>query len=529
MSEMAGTDTGTGAHVYFETAAVVTALLLLGKYFETRAKRRSSGRAPCAARARRPHRAPRVGRGDPGRRSCRSGSGSSCDRARRSRPTAWSSRGRRRSTSRCSPASRCRSRWPPATRCSARPSTRPVGWWWRRRASGSETALAQIARLVAEAQGSKAPVQRLADRISAIFVPVVIRDRARDARGRGCSPGTPADEAFTAAVAVLIIACPCALGLATPTAIMVGTGRGAQLGIVIKGGEVLEATRRVDVAVLDKTGTVTTGRMTLVGTRDRARRRRRGARAVRSRRPRTRPSTRSRGPSSRGCARPAPSVVAPTAFANEPGLGVEAVVDGETVRVGRASFVGTVPAGARRGRGRGRDAGARRRCSPAATVRSRPCTSSPTRRSRRPPPRSRRCTTLGVETVMVTGDRAETARGRRDRGRHRPRGRRGAARGEGRRGRVAPGRGPAGRGGRRRRERRAGARAGRPRHRDRHRHRRRDRGERPHAGVRRPPRRTRRDRARPGRRCARSAATCSGPSPTTWPRSRSPRSGCSTR
>ena len=128
---------------------------------------------------------------------------------------------------------------------------------------GSETALAQIGRLVAEAQGSKAPVQRLADRISIIFVPAVILI-ALGTLAVWLLTGHPADEAFTAAVAVLIIACPCALGLATPTAIMVGTGRGAQLGIVIKGGEVLEATRRVDTAVLDKTGTITTGRMTLV-------------------------------------------------------------------------------------------------------------------------------------------------------------------------------------------------------------------------------------------------------------------------
>ena len=128
---------------------------------------------------------------------------------------------------------------------------------------GSETALAQIARLVAEAQGSRAPVQRLADRISSVFVPIVIVI-AFATLGVWLLAGYPADQAFSAAVAVLIIACPCALGLATPTAIMVGTGRGAQLGIVIKGGEVLEATRRVDVAVLDKTGTITAGRMALV-------------------------------------------------------------------------------------------------------------------------------------------------------------------------------------------------------------------------------------------------------------------------
>ena len=128
---------------------------------------------------------------------------------------------------------------------------------------GSDTALAQIARLVEEAQTGKAPVQRLADRVSAVFVPVVIGLAALTlaywlVRGEG------GQAAFTAAVSVLIIACPCALGLATPTALLVGTGRGAQMGIVIKGPEILESTRRVDTIVLDKTGTVTTGRMSLV-------------------------------------------------------------------------------------------------------------------------------------------------------------------------------------------------------------------------------------------------------------------------
>ena len=127
---------------------------------------------------------------------------------------------------------------------------------------GADTALAQIARLVDEAQSGKAPVQRLADRISAVFVPVVIVLSLLTLAGwllAGASTAT----AFTAAVAVLIIACPCALGLATPTALMVGTGRGAQLGVLIRGPEVLEETRRVDTIVLDKTGTVTEGRMDL--------------------------------------------------------------------------------------------------------------------------------------------------------------------------------------------------------------------------------------------------------------------------
>jgi len=128
---------------------------------------------------------------------------------------------------------------------------------------GSDTQLAQMARLVEDAQNGKAEVQRLADRISGIFVPIVMA-LAVATLGFWLGNGAEATAAFTAAVAVLIIACPCALGLATPTALMVGTGRGAQLGILIKGPEVLESTRRVDTVVLDKTGTVTTGQMTLI-------------------------------------------------------------------------------------------------------------------------------------------------------------------------------------------------------------------------------------------------------------------------
>ena len=128
---------------------------------------------------------------------------------------------------------------------------------------GADTALAQIARLVTDAQTGKAPVQRLADRISGVFVPIVI-GLAVATLGFWLGAGEDATFAFTAAVAVLIIACPCALGLATPTALLVGTGRGAQLGLLIKGPEILESTRKVDTIVLDKTGTVTTGRMALV-------------------------------------------------------------------------------------------------------------------------------------------------------------------------------------------------------------------------------------------------------------------------
>jgi len=128
---------------------------------------------------------------------------------------------------------------------------------------GEETALAQIARLVTEAQSGKAPVQRLADRVSGIFVPIVI-GLAVGTLGFWLGNGAGASFAFTAAVAVLIIACPCALGLATPTALLVGTGRGAQLGLLIKGPEVLESTQQIDTVVLDKTGTVTSGEMSVV-------------------------------------------------------------------------------------------------------------------------------------------------------------------------------------------------------------------------------------------------------------------------
>jgi Cu+-exporting ATPase len=129
---------------------------------------------------------------------------------------------------------------------------------------GADTALAQIALLVAAAQSGKAPVQRLADRVSAVFVPVVIV-LSLLTLGGWLLAGASAATAFTAAVSVLIIACPCALGLATPTALMVGTGRGAQMGVLIKGPEILEQTRRIDTIVLDKTGTVTQGKIELAG------------------------------------------------------------------------------------------------------------------------------------------------------------------------------------------------------------------------------------------------------------------------
>jgi P-type Cu+ transporter len=211
---------------------------------------------------------------------------------------------------------------------------------------GGETALAQIARLVEEAQGSRAPVQRLADRVSTVFVPVVMVI-ASGTLVAWLLAGQGANAAFTAAVAVLIIACPCALGLATPTAIMVGTGRGAQLGIVIKGGEVLEATRTVDTAVLDKTGTITEGKMRLVdvlaapGVDERELLRRAGAVEDASEHPIAQAVA--RGARARGV-----ELVAPASFDNLAGSGVHGTVDGVEVTVGRRELVGAVPDGLER-------------------------------------------------------------------------------------------------------------------------------------------------------------------------------------
>jgi Cu+-exporting ATPase len=202
---------------------------------------------------------------------------------------------------------------------------------------GADTQLAQMARLVTDAQNGKAAVQRLADRISGVFVPIVIA-LAVATLGYWLGTGEGATAAFTAAVAVLIIACPCALGLATPTALLVGTGRGAQLGILIKGPEVLESTRKVDTVVLDKTGTVTTGKMTLVDVI-------------------TTPGTdpdevlRLIGAIEHASEHPIAQAIAAAAqtqlgelpavesFTNREGLGVEGVVDGHAVVAGRAALL----------------------------------------------------------------------------------------------------------------------------------------------------------------------------------------------
>ncbi|GAA4776897.1 heavy metal translocating P-type ATPase [Streptomyces sanyensis] len=198
---------------------------------------------------------------------------------------------------------------------------------------GEDTRLARMARLVEDAQNGKAAAQRLADRISAVFVPVVIALSVATL-GFWLGNGAGLTAAFTAAVAVLIIACPCALGLATPTALMVGTGRGAQLGILIKVPEVLETTRAVDTVVLDKTGTVTTGRMELLAVRtagavdaDRALRLA-GALEHASEHPVA------RAVASAAAERTGP-LPAPEDFANVPGLGVRGTVEGHALLVGR--------------------------------------------------------------------------------------------------------------------------------------------------------------------------------------------------
>ncbi|MEV6593826.1 heavy metal translocating P-type ATPase [Streptomyces acidicola] len=199
---------------------------------------------------------------------------------------------------------------------------------------GADTQLARMAKLVEDAQNGKAEVQRLADRISAVFVPVVLLIAAATFGGwLGVTGDTAA--AFTAAVAVLIIACPCALGLATPTALLVGTGRGAQLGILIKGPEVLESTRRVDTVVLDKTGTVTTGHMTLQevyvaeGADEKDVLRLAGAVEHASEHPIARAVA-------AGAAKRLGAALPPVeAFENVPGRGVRGRVEGQDVEVGR--------------------------------------------------------------------------------------------------------------------------------------------------------------------------------------------------
>ena len=252
-----------GGHVYFETGAVIITLILLGKYLELRAKRRSGNAIRALA--------------DLGARTARLTDGSEI-------PLDELTVGMRfvvRPGEKIATDGRVVEGYSAVDESMVTGEPVPVevaagddviGATVNANGSlvveatkvGADTALAQIIRLVDQAQGGRAAVQRLADRVSSVFVPLAIVISVVTLAGWLVS-GRPVHEAFTAAVAVLIIACPCALGLATPLAIMVGTGRGAQLGVIIKGAEVLEDTRAVEVILLDKTGTITEGRMEMSG------------------------------------------------------------------------------------------------------------------------------------------------------------------------------------------------------------------------------------------------------------------------
>ncbi len=331
-------DVGDG-HVYFETGAVIIALILLGKWFEVRAKRRSGDAiralADLGAKTALLEDGRQVGLADlevgmrfmvrPGEKIATDGvvvdGASAVD----------------------------------ASMVTGEPvpvevgvGSEVIGATLNTSGSltveatrvGADTALAQIIRLVDEAQGSRAEIQRLADRVSAVFVPVAIVV-AFATLAVWLAVGQPASEAFTAAVAVLIIACPCALGLATPLGIMVGTGRGAQLGVIIKGGEVLEDTRAIDAVVVDKTGTLTEASMVvseliapeLDDVTALYVARLAGAAEARSEHPIA---------AAIAAAYPAPADIG--TFENRPGLGVVATVDDCQLRVGRRLLFDDVPA-----------------------------------------------------------------------------------------------------------------------------------------------------------------------------------------
>ena len=327
------------AHSYFEVGAVITTLILLGRYFEARAKRRSSAAIRALlefgakdARVVRDGRevvvpTDELERGDlfvvrPGEKIATDGivvEGSSavdCSMLTGEPVPVEVGAGDEVAGATINASGRLVVR---ATKV------------------GGETALAQIARLVEQAQAGKAPVQRLADRVSAVFVPIVIGLSLATLLGWLVIDGDP-QAAFSAAVAVLIIACPCALGLATPTALLVGTGRGAQLGIVIKGPEVLERTRRITTIVLDKTGTVTEGRMWLADAIVEA-----GVTREELLRVAGAAEDASEHPIARAIAdrarRELGSLPPAERFANRAGLGVEAVVEGRAALVGRPELL----------------------------------------------------------------------------------------------------------------------------------------------------------------------------------------------
>ncbi len=324
-----------GGHVYYETSVVIIALILLGKWFEVRSKRRSGDAIRALA--------------DLGARTARLLDGTEVpldalavgDRFVVRPGEKIATDGRVVAGSSAVDASMVTGEPVPVD---VGPGDEVIGATVNTDGSltveatrvGRDTALAQIIRLVDEAQGSRAEVQRLADRVAAVFVPTAIGIAVLAFAG-WLVTGHTLDDAFTAAVAVLIIACPCALGLATPLAIMVGTGRGAQLGVIIKGGEVLEDTRRIDAVVLDKTGTVTTGRMAVVdvsapfGDGDELVRL---AAAV---------EDRSEHPVAQAIAALDPDRPGVDDFRNRPGRGVTGTVEGVEVSVGRRALFATVP------------------------------------------------------------------------------------------------------------------------------------------------------------------------------------------
>jgi P-type Cu+ transporter len=325
---------GLSADTYFEAAAVITALILLGRYFEARAKRRSG--AAIKALLELGAKEARVLRDGgevlvpveqlrvedlfvvrPGEKIATDGvvveGSSAVDQSMLTGEPVPAEVG------------------PGAEVAAATINTSGL-LVVRATKVGADTALAQIARLVEEAQAGKASVQRLADHISAIFVPIVIVV-ALATLGGWLLAGASASAAFTAAVAVLIIACPCAMGLATPTALMVGTGRGAQLGIVIKGPEVLERTRRISTIVLDKTGTITEGRMRLVDALPIETSREELLQLAGA------AESASEHPLAQAIAAAAANKPPVAEFQNHAGLGIEALVDGHAVLVGRPAFL----------------------------------------------------------------------------------------------------------------------------------------------------------------------------------------------
>ncbi|MFT7646779.1 MAG: Cu+-exporting ATPase [Candidatus Poriferisodalaceae bacterium] len=325
-------------HIYFETGAVIVTLILLGKWFELRAKRRSGDAIRALA--------------DLGVRTVRLADGSEIPVEQLTVGMRFEVRpGEKIATDgvvieghSAVDASMVTGEPVPVE---VGPGAKVIGATINANGSlvveatnvGADTALAQIIKLVDQAQGSRAEVQRLADRVSAVFVPLAIT-AALVTLAAWLLTGHAANEAFTSAVAVLIIACPCALGLATPLGIMVGTGRGAQLGVIIKGGEVLEDTRAIDTIVLDKTGTVTEGKMALstVSAPDLD-----AAAQADLHRYAASLESRSEHPIAQAIAKSIADHDQVEDFVNRPGYGVTGLVSKVEIRVGRRSLFEEVP------------------------------------------------------------------------------------------------------------------------------------------------------------------------------------------